>query len=61
MKTFWTMQKRYPVISSINNNLDKCKAASNMSTFNFSKLYTQIPHDKPLYVLNEITDFAFKR
>ena len=28
-----------------------------MSTFDFSTLYTNIPHDKLLYVLNEITDF----
>ena len=27
---------------------------------NFQTLYTKIPHDKLLYVLNEITDFAFK-
>ena len=31
-----------------------------MSTFDFSTLYTKIPHDKLLFVLNEITDFAFK-
>ena len=31
-----------------------------MSTFNFSMVYTKIPHDKLLYVLNEITEFAFK-
>ena len=31
-----------------------------MSTFAFSTFYTKIPHDKLLYVLNEITDFAFK-
>ena len=31
-----------------------------MSTFNFSLLYTKIPHEKLLYVFNEITDFAFK-
>ena len=31
-----------------------------MSTFDFSKLCTKIPCDKLLYVLNEITDFAFE-
>ena len=31
-----------------------------MSTFDFSKLYSKIPHDKLLYDLNEITDFVFK-
>ena len=28
--------------------------------YGFSRLYTSIPHDKLMYVLNEITDFAFK-
>ena len=31
-----------------------------MSTFDFSALYTKIHYDKLLYVLNEITDFAFQ-
>ena len=30
-----------------------------MSTFDFSTLYTKIPHDKLLCVLNKMTDFAF--
>ena len=58
-KTFWTIQNSYPVISSI-SKLNERKAAKSMSTFDFSTLYTIIPHDKLLYVLNEITDFAFK-
>ena len=59
IKTFWTIQNSYPVISSL-NKLNKRKAAKSMSTFDFSTHYTKIPHDKLLYVLNEITDFAFK-
>ena len=59
IKTFWTIQNSYPVISTI-NKLNKRKAAKIMSTFDFSTLYTKIPHDKLLFVLNEITDFAFK-
>ena len=31
-----------------------------MSTSDFSTLYTKIPHEKLLHVLNEIFDFAFK-
>ena len=31
-----------------------------MATLDFSTLYTKIPHNKLLYILNEITDFAFK-
>ena len=59
IKTFWTIQNSYPVISSI-NELKKRKAVKSLSTFAFSTFYTKIPHDKLLYVLNEITDFAFK-
>ena len=59
IKTFWTIQNSYPVISSI-NKLNKRKAAKSMSTFDFSTLYNKIPHAKLLYVLNEINDFAFK-
>ena len=57
--TFWTIQNSYPVISSINKPNER-KAAKSMSTFDFSTPYTIIPHDKLLYVLNEINDFAFK-
>ena len=31
-----------------------------MSTFDFSTLYTKIPHDKLINVLNELTDFCFR-
>ena len=46
-------------MSSI-NKLNKRKAAKTKSTFDFSTIYTKIPHNKLLYVLNEINDFAFK-
>ena len=59
IKIFWSIQNSYPIISSI-NKLSKRKAAKGMSIFCFSTLYTIMPHYKPLYVLNEITDFAFK-
>ena len=32
-----------------------------MSTFDFATLCTKISHDKLLYILNEITDFALGR
>ena len=47
IKTFWTIQNSYHVISSI-NKLHKRKAAKSMSTFDFSMLYTKILHDKLL-------------
>ena len=59
IKIFWTIQNSYPVITSI-NKVNKYKAGKSMSTFDYSTLCTKIPHDKLLYVLNEITDFVFK-
>ena len=49
----------YPVVSTI-NKLNKRKVAKSMSSFDFSTLYSEIPHEKIPYVLDEITDFAFK-
>ena len=58
IKTFSTIKKSSPLISSI-NKLKKRKAAK-VSTFDFLTLYTKIPHEKLLHVLNEIIDFASK-
>ena len=41
------------------NRLNKRGKAQCISTFDFSTLYTKIPHDKLLAVLNEITDVCF--
>ena len=56
---FWIIQNTKPIIQSI-NDLNKRNAAKSISTFDFSTLYTKIPHDKLKQVLNEIIDFAFK-
>ena len=42
------------------NKLGKFKAGKSMLTFDFSTLYTKIPHGKQLYVFNKIANFAFK-
>ena len=34
--------------------------ARSISTLDFSTLYTKIPHDKLIFVLNELVDFCFK-
>ena len=39
--------------------LNKRGKASCISTFDFSTLYTKIPHDKLLFVLNELIDVCF--
>ena len=59
IKTFWIIENRCPVICSI-TKLNNDKTAKSMSTFDFSTLYAKIPHQKLLYILNKITDFAFK-
>ena len=55
---FWVLQNSDPVINSMNRINKKCNAKS-ISTFDFSTLYTKLPHDKLLHVLFELIDFVF--
>ena len=59
VKTFWVIQNNKPVIDSINRINAKRKAKS-ISTFDFSTLYTKIPHNKLIKVMNEMVDFSFQ-
>ena len=47
------------VINSL-RKVSKSRRAKRISTFDFSTLYTNIPHDKLINVLNELIDFCFK-
>ena len=58
MKSFWVIQNNQPVLEDL-KRLNIRSKARNISTFDFSTLYTKIPHKKLLEVLNEITDFCF--
>ena len=58
-KTFWVIQNNLLPLESI-NKINKRKNAKQISTFDFSTLYTKIPHDKLLEVLYETVDFVFK-
>ena len=58
VKTFWVIQNNQDVLNSL-KKLNKRGKASCISTFDFSTLYTKIPHDKLLFVLNELTDVCF--
>ena len=40
--------------------LNERKQAKSINTFDFSTLYTKIPHDKLLYVLDSLIEFCFK-
>ena len=57
-KSFWVIQNNQPVIERL-TALNRRGKAKCISTFDFSTLYTKIPHKKLLFVLNEITDFCF--
>ena len=59
VKTFWVVQNNKPVINSI-NKLSSKKRGKSMSTFDFSTLYTKIPHEKLIAVLHELIDFCFQ-
>jgi len=41
------------------NNLSKRGKANSIATFDFSTLYTKIPHHKLIFVLNSLVDFCF--
>ena len=59
VKTFWVIQNNEHVIKSI-EKLNKRNSVRSMSTFDFSTLYTKIPHEKLLEVMNSITEFCFQ-
>ena len=59
VKTFWVIQNNEHVINSI-KRLNKKSSVRSMSTFDFSTLYTKIPHKKLIEVMNEIADFCFQ-
>ena len=59
IKTYWIVQNRDPVLEAVKRS-KKRKSAKCISSFDFSTLYTKIPHDKLIHVLNENIDFVFK-
>ena len=59
VNTFWVISNNQPITNAI-NKLNNRQRAKSISTFDFSTLYTKIPHDKLLFVLNSLVDFCFK-
>ena len=55
---FWVLQNCEPVLDAISKINKRCNAKS-ISTFDFSTLYTKLPHDKLLKELCSIIDFVF--
>ena len=59
VKTFWVIQNNSLPLECI-KKINKRKNAKQLSTFDFSTLYTKIPHDKLLDILYKVVDFVFK-
>ena len=58
IKHFWVVDNNSEVVAALDKISAKGKARS-ISTFDFSTLYTKIPHDKLIDVLNQLVDFVF--
>ena len=58
-KIFWVIQNS-PIPLECINKINKKKNAKQISPFDFSTLYTKIPHDKLLDILLKVVDFVFK-
>ena len=58
VKTFWVIENNHDVLNSL-NKINRKGKANCISTYDFSTLYTKIPHGKLVQVLNEITDICF--
>ena len=56
--TFWVVQNNKPVTDAM-NGLNKRRKATSVSTFDLSNLYSKLPHNKLLMVLNSLIDFCF--
>ena len=55
---FWVINNSKPLIDKL-NNINTKKKAKEISTFDFSTLYTKLPHNDLLRVLNTLIDFVF--
>ena len=55
---FWPINNSKPLIEKL-EVINTRKKAKEISTYDFSTLYTKLPHDDLLRVLNEHIDFAF--
>ena len=56
---FWVMQDNSLPLKCI-NKISKRRNAKQISTFDFSTLYTKILHDKLLEIFYKVGDFVFK-
>ena len=56
---FWVIENSFPIVEKL-SKLNERKKARSVSTYDFSTLYTKLPHDELIKNLDEIVDFVFK-
>ena len=56
---FWVLQNADPVIDIL-RDINSRKKAKSISTYDFSTLYTKLPHAKLITQLSKVIDLAFK-
>ena len=55
---FWVIENSSPVIDKL-TRINAKRNAKDISTYDFSTLYTKLPHDDLIQNLNDIVDFVF--
>ena len=55
---FWVIENSAPVIEKL-NKINECNKARNISTYDFSTLYTNLQHYDLINNLNKMVEFAF--
>ena len=56
---FWVIENSAPVIEKL-LKINEKKKAKDISTYDFSTLYTKLPHDDLIDKLDKVVDFAFQ-
>ena len=58
-KKFWIVENSFPIVTKL-KIIDTKKKAKGFLTFEFTTLYTTIPHNILIKVLSEVINFVFK-
>ena len=58
LQALTVVQNNKPVVDAM-NGVNKRRKATSVLTFDFSTLYTKLPHNKLLMVLKSLIDFCF--
>ena len=56
---FWVLQNSDPIIDTL-KHINRKKRAKSIATYDFSTLYTKLPHNKLIFQLSKVIDLAYK-